>query len=484
MFIEQARQYPDFLCIVDEDGEHTYREMMRDAEVMAAALRNRGVVPGNRVLASCDGKAHYLALEIACWLVGAIFVPVEEDAADDRILSIYVETDPVLLVAEREMESEALRGITVPYGKLLAGEWDRDAVFYSPGCEETAEILFTTGTTGKSKGVELTHANDAALAENVAEGVHMREGNRELIPLPLSHAHAIRTIYALYLRHGCALLINGVSQVRRAYELVRDYHATAIDLSPTAASVLMKLSRGKFRVFSDQLDYVEVGTAYLNDEIKEELRKTFPGIHLYNFYGSTESGRSCVLDFSGKEDRKHSIGRPAVNAAFIVTDEAHQRIESDEKHTGLIACRGSMNMKGYWRQPELTESVMKDGYVFSKDEGYIDEDGCVYVLGRADDVINFRGIKIAPDEIEEVAADYPGIADCACIPRKDPVSGEIPVLVVDVDEGSFDHKKMMQYLRKHVDADKMPQKLVVFHGIPRSYNGKLQRKKLAAMLQV
>ena len=99
----------------------------------------------------------------------------------------------------------------------------------------------------------------------------------------------------------------------------------------------MKLSRGKFSVFTEQLDYVEIGTAYLNDEIKDNLRKTFPGIHLYNFYGSTESGRSCVLDFSGEEDRKHCIGRPALNAEFIVTDEAHRKIQSDENHTGLIA---------------------------------------------------------------------------------------------------------------------------------------------------
>ena len=482
LFMKQAEQYPDALCVVDGDGEHSYQDMMQDAKTMAFSLRERGAGYGSRVLVSCDGKAHYLSMEIACWLLGAIFVPVEENASDDRITGIYKETEPVLFVSNRRLESDALRRITVSYEKILSADPENGMSYYSPKSDDTAEILFTTGTTGKSKGVELTHANDVALAENVAEGVHMREGNRELIPLPLSHAHAIRTIYALYLRHGCALLIDGVSQIRRAYELVRDYRATAIDLSPTAASVLMKLSRGKFSVFTEQLDYVEIGTAYLSDEIKDNLRKTFPGIHLYNFYGSTESGRSCVLDFSGKEDRKHCIGRPALNAEFIVTDETHKKIQSDENHTGLIASRGTMNMKGYWRQKELTESVMTDGFVFSKDEGYIDERGYVYVLGRADDVINFRGIKIAPDEIEEAASDYPGIQDCACIPKKDKVSGEVPILVVDTDEETFDHKAMMQYLRAHVDPDKMPQKIVICHQIPRSYNGKLQRKKLAAEL--
>lgn len=482
IFREAAKNSPDALCIVDADGEHTYGQMMRDAEGAAAFLRAKGADLERCVIASYDGKAHYLSLEIACWLIGAIFVPVEDDAADERILSIYQETDPVLFVSDRKPASEDLNRITASYVELSEGEPVRDAVYYVPTGEETAEILFTTGTTGKSKGVELTHANDVALAQNVAEGVHMRDGNRELIPLPLSHAHAIRTLYAIYSKHGAALLVRGVTQVRRIYELMRDYHATAIDLSPTAASVLLKLSRGRFSEFAGQLDYVQVGTAYLNDEIKENLRATFPGTRLYNCYGSTESGRSCFLDFSGNEDRKHCIGKPAVNAQFFVTNANHEIIHSDEKHTGLIATRGAMNMKGYWKQKELTESVMKDGYIFSKDEGYIDDKGYVYVLGRADDVINFRGIKIAPDEIEEAASDYPGIQDCACIPKKDKVSGEVPILVVDTDEETFDHKAMMQYLRRRVDPDKMPQKIVICHQIPRSYNGKLQRKKLASEL--
>ena len=179
IFREAAKNSPDALCIVDADGEHTYGQMMRDAEGAAAFLRAKGADLERCVIASYDGKAHYLSLEIACWLIGAIFVPVEDDAADERILSIYQETDPVLFVSDRKPASEDLNRITASYVELSEGEPVRDAVYYVPTGEETAEILFTTGTTGKSKGVELTHANDVALAQNVAEGVHMRDGNRE-----------------------------------------------------------------------------------------------------------------------------------------------------------------------------------------------------------------------------------------------------------------------------------------------------------------
>lgn len=427
-------------------------------------------------------KAHYLVLELACWMLGAIFVPVEEDAAPQRVLDIAEETEPVLFVTDREPEEKKLLQISRSYEDMLTGQPLSKAGRYSLKESDTAEILYTTGTTGKSKGVELTHLADMALAQNVAEGVKMKEGNVELLPLPLSHAMGLRCVYANYTKGGCVLLVNGVSQVRHIYELVKNYHATGMDLSPTAAAVLMKLSRGRFSEFADQLDFIHLGTAYLNDEVKENLRKTFPGVRLYNVYGSTESGRSCYYEFS-KSDRRHCIGLPGVNATFMVADEDHHEIHSDKDHMGFIACKGPMNMKGYFKQPELTQSVLKDGYLFTRDEGYIDQDGYVYILGRADDVINFRGIKIAPDEIEEVAMDYPGVKDCACIPKKDSLSGQIPVLVVDMDEEAYDRKAFMQFLREHVDADKVPAKIVLFHDIPRSFNGKLQRKKLALKLE-
>lgn len=481
VFKKWASGKPEALCVVDADGEHSYGDMYDRALHMAAGLKARGAGKGCRIMAFCTGKAEYLELQEACWMLGAVFVPVEVDAAKERVAQIAGEVEPVMTVASAPLEPEKAPGIFATYDELVSGASLYPADMASPDGEDDSEILFTTGTTGKSKGVEVMHRNNVALAENIAEGVSMRQGNVELLPLPLTHSHALRDFYANVLRGGCVLLTDGVAGVKHIYDLVRNYKATAMDLSPTAANVLMKLSRGKFTVFSDQLDYIQVGTAYLNDEVKENLRKTFPGVHLYNFYGSTESGRSCVFDFSG-EDKKHCIGRPTVNSTFAIMDEKHNVIESDADHMGLLASAGPMNMRGYWKQPELTATAMQNGYVFSKDEGYIDQDGFVYVLGRADDVINFRGIKISPDEIEEVAADFPGVSDCACIPKKDKMSGQVPVLVIDADEEKFDKKALMQYLREHVDADKVPARIMFFHDIPRSFNGKLKRKQLAKEL--
>lgn len=216
----------------------------------------------------------------------------------------------------------------------------------------------------------------------------------------------------------------------------------------------------------------------LQEDLKQTLKMQFPNVRLYNFYGSTESGRSCVLNFNSADDKKFCIGKPTKNAKFIVTDLDRNPIISSAENTGILACAGTMNMKGYLNQPELTESIFENGYIFTSDEGYIDENGFVYVIGRIDDVINYKGIKIAPSEIEEIAGSYPGIEDCACVPIADVAAGQIPKLFIQVNNDMFERDRFVEYLKKHIDQNKMPKELEIIDEIPRTYNGKIRRKDL------
>lgn len=469
-------RYPERLAVVDRQGEYTYAELWREARRGAAWLRRAGVDRGDCVLVECTQDARYLICDFACNLVGAYFVPVEHKAAQDRVDEIAAETQARLFLYETEYTFD---GVKTGLDQFLAELDEEIAEYRLPKREETAEILYTTGTTGKSKGIEVTHGNNVALGENISYGTEMKEGNVELIPLVLSHSHAIRCCYANFLRHGTVVVTDGVSKVKEIYDLILKYHVTAMDLSPTAASVLMKLSRGKFGEFDGQFDYIQIGTAALPEEQKEQLCAMFPHVRLYNFYGSTESGRSCALNFNSGENKKHCIGRPTKNARFIVTDDDRREIVSSADNPGLLACAGDMNMKGYWKQPELTAQTMRDGYIYTNDEGYIDEEGFVYVLGRKDDIINYKGIKIAPEEVEQVAAEYRGVTDCACVPVADAVAGQVPkMFLVFRHPDKFDKKDFMEYMQTHIDGNKVPKYVELLESIPRTSNGKIQRKKL------
>lgn len=504
----RALAEPDRLCAAGPSGSCTWGELCVRAVRAALTLCGQfSAGEGDCVAVECTQDARYLILDLACNLLGAVFVPTEAGAAAQRARMILEETQAKLYIrrtagdapclagtpeismeafAERCAETSVPEQLLSPAAGAAGADGETpDLPFLPqplrfPALEETAEILYTTGTTGKSKGIEITHANNLALAQNICGGTGMREHNVEFVPLPLSHSHGLRCCYANLLAGGTLLLTDGVANVRAVYAMLKEYGATAMDLSPTAASVLLRLSKGRFAEFDDTLDYIQIGTAAMTEELKDALRAAFPSVRLYNFYGSTESGRSCALNFNSSDDRPHCVGRPTPNAHFIVTDDARRPLASSgPDHTGLLACGGPMNMKGYYKQPELTAQTMSGGYVYTNDEGYIDEEGFVYVLGRRDDVINYKGIKIAPDEIEAAAMRFPGVRDCACVPMPDPVAGQVPKLfVAAADPDSFDRKALMRFLQEHLEPERMPAKCELIGEIPRTFNGKIQRKKL------
>lgn len=473
---ENAVNYPDRLCVVDGRGEYTYADIWHAAKCAAYELKAFGVKKADCVLVECTQNADYIICDFACNILGAYFVPVEHKASAANVQAIYEETEAVLLICEEIYDFDAK---TVSFAEIIKEKGTELENWEFPAEEDTAEILYTTGTTGKSKGIEVSHRNNIAIAENISFGTEMREGNVELIPLPLSHSHGLRCSYANFFRNGTIVITDGVTRVLDIYKLIKNYHVTAVDLSPTAASVLLKLTRGRFAEFNNQFDYIQIGTAALPEELKAELCRQFPDVRLYNFYGSTESGRSCVLNFNSEDDRKYCIGFPTRNARFIVTDDDRNEIRSGAGHTGLLASAGAMNMKGYWKQPELTAQIMRNGYVYTNDEGYIDERGFVYVLGRKDDIINYKGIKIAPEEIEEVVAQYKGVKDCACVPIAEKAAGQAPkVFLVLAKPEKFDKTAFVRFMEEHIDANKIPKYIEIIDEIPRASNGKIQRKKL------
>lgn len=477
LLAENAAKYPEKLFVVDKKGTLSYSDAWMLTRRYAYKLKSLGVEKGSFVLLECTQNRDFLLLDFACELVHAIFVPVEYKASITRVKEIENETEATLLLSET---SYAFRGQNISIDQFVSETSTKELKnFEFPELDEIAEILYTTGTTGKSKGIEITHRNNYALAENVKYGVEMNSDNVELLPLPISHSHGLRCCYANLLNCSTIILTEGVAAVANIFDLMEQYHVTSIDLSPTAVLILMRLTKGKLSRFRDQIDYIQVGTAVLQETEKNFLKDTFPKARLYNFYGSTESGRSCVFDFNHIEKDFGCIGVPTKNSKIIITDENREIIKSSKNNMGLLAFYGDMNMKGYFKQPELTKKIMCDGCVYTNDIGYVDEDGYVYMLGRKDDVINCNGIKIAPEEIEDIVHNMEMIEDCACVPMQDEISGQAPKLFIQLkSDFVYDKIEFRRLLSGLLEGNKMPKEIAVLDCIPRTSNGKLIRRSL------
>lgn len=478
-----ADTQPDRLVLADTSQSVTYGELWRRVYGLSRKLSELGIRRESCVVVECNQSVDYMTCEFAIQLLKGVFVPVEKNSAADRVHEIIESVEAVLYIGKKPLDNIPFFPIEEAGKHAFTGTIHVETIDF-PASEDTSEILFSTGTTGKSKGIELSHGNDAALAENVICGVKMKKDNVELIPMPLSHSHGLRRTYGNLVNGSAAVFIEGVTLLKKVFNMMDEYKVTAMDLSPSSLSIIFKLSKDRLGDYAEQLDYIQLGSAPLPEEDKLHLSRLLPKTRLYNFYGSTEAGCSCLLDFNSMSGKPGCIGKPAVNAEFIVVDENRQPISSSEENLGFLASSGPINMKGYWKAPELTAETMADGYIYTKDLGYIDEEGFIYMLGRKDDVINYGGIKISPEEIESIVIKYPLITDCACVPVKDPLTGQAPKLfIVLSDADAYDLKELKNFLAQNLDASKQPKYIEVIHEIPRTFNGKIQRKKLIELAE-
>lgn len=474
---QNAELYPQKICIVDRKGEYNYQTIWESIQRVAQIYIDLGIQKNNCVIIECTQGADYIISGLACQLIGAIMIPVEYKIPEANLNDIIRETDAQLLLCKTNFKTNIE---SIYFKKLLEkANTTQGLVKEFPKKEDSAEILYTAGTTGKSKGIELTNINNICLAENIIFGTEMKKYNVELIPLPLSHSHGLRTCYANLYNGSTVILVEGMTQVKFIFDLILKYKVTALDLTPSTVLILKKFFGKKIHEFNRQIDYIQIGTAMLPEKTKEMLIEDFPKARLYNFYGSTESGRTCVLDFSKYRNKKGCIGIPSYNARFVITDDNRNIIQSSKQNPGLLACAGKMNMKAYWRNPELTKEVLQGEFIYTNDLGYIDEDGFIYILGRKDDVINCGGIKIAPTEIEEYVIKCLGIRDCACVPIPDKILGQVPKLYIVVDDiNKFKIQNFMAELKIYISNNKLPKEIEIIDQIPRTHNGKIQRMKL------
>lgn len=504
-----AEKTPDKLCVGDKKNQVTYKEFWNMVKKAAVYLQEKGVQKGDMVVIRGAQKVEFLLGVFGVQLAGGAVCPLEKAIKDDRIMEIMNFVDSNIYLAEKPVKNTTVNNISLK--EMFKVVQNNEAVtpnentdnsenvvlnessdsseavnskeFSLPASDDLSEILFTTGTTGKSKGIEVTFGCNVAIAQNVIDSVGMEKDEIELITTPINHSLAIRRSYGAIYNGSSIVLTDGIKFVEDFFKLLDRYKITAITFVPAILEQVLKFAKDRFATYDNQFHYIQLGSAPLSETNKEILTKMFPTTRLYNTYGATESGCTVILEFSKYGHKKKCIGRTTVNTEILFVDDRRNIVEASLEKPGILAFKGKMNMRSYYKEPEITKEVMdENGVVYTNDLGYLGEDGLVYLLGRQGDVINMGGIKIAPTEIEEVAMKHEMIKDCACIPIKDEITGEAPKLFVTLNEGyQLDQKELSKYLLSKLESLKVPKTFEVIDEIPRTFNGKIIRKQLKAL---
>lgn len=470
---EHSRNFPEKTALIATDYTVDYRTLWNLIAGAAEVLKKSGLQKGQRVILEADHTVEFMVLCYGIHLVGGVHVPVEHEAPADRIEAISSEIEPSMVLAG----THPMNHFGLSLMDLLAVPCGEPEF---PTEDMLQEILFTTGTTGKSKGVMITHYGQMNMCESQNAVLNYSIDNVWLIPTPMNHAAGLRKTHMSMVRGSTTLLMNGFTNLKLFFKNIRDYGVTSIYLPPAGVHYILTLASRELAKYDEQLDFLYSSSSALPGGDKEKLIKLLPTVRKFDAYGGSEVGAVCYIDYNAKRDDTKCVGKANPGVDIFIVDEHYQPMEATVDNPGIIAIRSNTVTAGYWNEPEMTANTIRDGVIYMTDLGYL-ENGYLYLVGRRDDVINVGGLKIAPTEVEDVALRHPMVNECVCIPYEDRVYGRVVKMLVKVNEGfTLDAGTLAAYLEEKLEAYKVPKYIQQTEEIPRTFNGKIDRKKLIA----
>lgn len=475
--LEYAGAKPDDIAIIAKDKETKYQELADMILSVQGWIKSFGVRPGDCVAVQAIHEDICIACFYAVHLAGAILVPLEKSASQERMCEIADETGAVLVI-NCQAESSDSRWVDYDTVRRISHR-EVFSVGNStsyPDIDSPCEMVFTTGTTGKSKGTLMSHRNISWYAYSIAQCVEMKEGNRFFITTPLNHAGGLRRTH-LSLANGCCVVyLDGLGNLARYFRYIQKYRVTSLYLPPVAIRILLSRTGDKLSEFRDQIDFVYSSSSALPSGDCEKLRRLLPKTRLYNAYEASETPGVSAYEYNMGGVLKDCMGEAnaGVELGILMPDGT---IVSGGEKEGQICVRSRMNMMEYYREPELTASVWQAGWFVSNDLGRMDAQGRIYYRGRKGDVINIGGYKIAPTDVEETALLSGLINECVCVEDCDENGiSYLKLIVVPNGTKPFDANELAGFLAGRLEGYKVPQKIEISDRIAKTFNGKIDRK--------
>ena len=495
---DHARRQPDKTAVRDGERSVTYHELWEKIQGFAGFLSGRfrqkarvGILLSNNLEAVVSIYAAPAA--------GMIAVPMDADIhprnLDSAIRSCGISTlvtSGKFLGRLRDSGTARLlplilAGESVPRKKSFSFEQALqdgrrgEKPLPELGPSDVACILTTAGTTDEPKAVMLSHANLRAASHNIRQVMGIDAGIVESLPMRISHSFGFGRLRAVLESGGTVILEDGLVRPERVLAALKEKRANALSLVPAGFAILLTYYRESFREIAGQLRFIEIGSAFMRRDQKEMLMELCPAALISMHYGLTEASRAAFLDFHREKAFLDTAGKPSPGVRIKIVDENGN--ESGPGDRGEILIRGDTVSPGYWGKPELTASVLKDGWLHTGDSGFVDENGYLHLLGRRQDTINLGGIKVSPREVEEVLLKYKGILEAAVVGVKseEAVTGEIikAFLVVDDREKFRDLAGLKKFCLREIEAYKVPQEFEIIPTLPKTGSGKVKTHLLA-----
>ena len=490
---KKAGEYKDkvFLCDFETGRKITYQQLGEMTDRLSSGFENLGVRKGDHVALLHPNHSDFILGYFGIMKAGGVAVPINttytspeiKHIINDAKANILVTTEALFLkVKDVQQDLQDLEIILIKKeGETLeealteaAGPLKGDSLPASKP-EDLAIIFYTSGTTGRPKGVMLTHSNLTFGGGNTAQNYGLRDDDITIAVLPLVHVFANASPVLGSLSSGGTVVVIERFKTEWVYEAIERYQVTWFPGVPTMFSYFMSAFSDNRRDVSS-LRMGLSGGATMSAESLKTFEEKFSA-RILDVYGLTESTGLVTANPVYGVRKSGSIGIVVSGVDVKLIDKSGKEVPQGE--VGELIFRGPNATRGYWNLPDETEEKIKNGWVYTGDHSYKDEDGYYYIVGRAQELIISGGYNIYPREVEEALAAHPGVYEVAVTGIPDREKGEIPKAYISLKPGfRVTESELLEQCKKNLAPYKIPQ-IQFMEELPKSSTGKILKKKLS-----
>lgn len=488
-FAQTMRARNDAAFIVTPEGrDYSYTAALDMSATLAGALVALGVTPGDRVAVQVDKSPEAILLYLACLRMGGVYLPLNTGYTAEEIGYFLGDAEPALFVCRPESLEDAQKIATktqCPQVATLGTSGDgslmakaREATPFEAIEDRTdndlAAILYTSGTTGRSKGAMLTHSNLGSNAKTLAETWHFSSTDRLIHALPIFHTHGLFVACNVVLMSGASLYFLPRFDVDSVITAMAE--GTALMGVPTFYTRLLQDTRLTPELTTNMRLFTS-GSAPLTAETHREFEKR-TGHAILERYGMTETNMNTSNPYDG--DRiAGTVGMPLTGVQIRITNaDTHEPVPQGE--IGMLEVKGPNVFCGYWRMPEKTRTeLLDDGFFVTGDLAMTDERGYIHIVGRDKDLVISGGFNVYPKEVEQVIDEMDSVLESAVIGVSHPDFGEgVTAVVVLQPDAKVAESEVLAALAGRLAKYKQPKRVFFVDSLPRNTMGKVQKNQL------
>jgi long-chain acyl-CoA synthetase len=496
MLSETTSATPDKPVVVYAGGQLTYGEMDALSDRLAVGLEAAGLRPGGVVALQLPNIPQFLVAYFGILKAGGVVVPLNVMLKAPEVAFHLGDSGAQMLITWEGVLDEAAKGAAaaglseiyavgqageaadaVPFERLLAPLPANGHTLAERNLTDTAVIVYTSGTTGRPKGAELTHMQLYMNADIPGRLFDVQSDDVVITVLPLFHVFGLSSIMNVCVRFGCTMSLIPRFDPATVLTAIQRDKATIFEGVPAMFIALLSYpDLDSYDVSS--LRIAISGGASIPGPVLDAFEKRF-GVLILEGYGLTETASTTTFNISADNRRVYSVGKPIWGTHTQVWDENNKAMPPGKDNVGEVVTRGLHVMKGYLHSPEATASVFTGGWFHTGDLGYFDVDGFLFIVGRIRELIIRGGYNVYPVEIEDVLHGHPAVAEAAVVGIPDDRLGEeVMAVVVLRPDAALTAPELIAYCKERMAAYKYPRVIEFRHALPRNTLGKVLKDEL------